>query len=203
MTAVDVKPDTEFLSINAITLPDIFLLQNRTLPFIQTVILYYTHNHATMKPTFFLLTTLGALVAAAPVHASNPPPPLPTAFYPDPVSGSGSGQMVDNMLPDSDLPGGGIGSSSPQMSDKRALANAVPDKYDSSTYYDAAAEKEAEELALVLDAASENAAEDESADVNLNVKRGQGMEGKSVEGCKKRAKPAQCGKCQKEWDMYV
>ncbi|KAI4919797.1 hypothetical protein J4E90_001934 [Alternaria incomplexa] len=156
-------------------------------------------------PTFFLLTTLSALVAAAPVHASNPPPPLPTAFYPDPVSGSGSGQMVDNMLPDSDLPGGGIGSSSPQMSDKRALANAVPDKYDSSTYYDAAAEKEAEELALVLDAASENAAEDESADTSLNVKRGQGqgMEGKSVEGCKKRAEPAGCVKCQKEWDMYV
>lgn len=158
-----------------------------------------------MRPTFFLLTTLSALVAAAPVHASNPPPPLPTAFYPDPVSGSGSGQMVDNMLPDSDLPGGGIGSSSPQMSDKRALANAVPDKYDSSTYYDAAAEKEAEELALVLDAASENAAEDESADTSLNVKRGQGqgMEGKSVEGCKKRAEPAGCVKCQKEWDMYV
>jgi len=113
--------------------------------------------------------------------------------------------MVDNMLPDSDLPGGGIGSSSPQMSDKRALANAVPDKYDSSTYYDAAAEKEAEELALVLDAASENAAEDESADTSLNVKRGQGqgMEGKSVEGCKKRAEPAGCVKCQKEWDMYV
>ncbi|KAI4628712.1 hypothetical protein J4E83_003265 [Alternaria metachromatica] len=179
---------------------------------LSTAILYHTHNHATMKPTFFLLTTLSALVAAAPVHASNPPPPLPTAFYPDPVSGSGSGQMVDNMLPDSDLPGGGIasgqmvdnmlpdsdlpgggiGSSSPQMSDKRALANAVPDKYDSSTYYDAAAEKEAEELALVLDAASENAAEDESADTSLNVKRGQGqgMEGKSVEGCKKRAEPA-------------
>ena len=118
--------------------------------------------------------------------------------------------MVDNMLPDSDLPGGGIGSSSPQIPNlpaKRALANAVPDKYDSSTYYDAAAEKEAEELALVLDAASENAAEDESADTNVdvNVKRGQGqgMEGRSVEGCKKRAQPAGCVKCQKEWDMYV
>ncbi|KAI4630623.1 hypothetical protein J4E80_001561 [Alternaria sp. BMP 0032] len=164
-----------------------------------TAILYHTYNHVTMRPTFFLLTTFSALVAAAPVHASNPPPPLPTAFYPDPVSGSGSGQMIDNMLPDSDLPGGGIA----QTPAKRALANAVPDKYDSSTYYDAAAEKEAEELALVLDAASENAAEDESADPNLNVKRGLGMEGKSVEGCKKRAEPAQCVKCQKEWDMYV
>ncbi|KAI4665801.1 uncharacterized protein J4E78_003266 [Alternaria triticimaculans] len=192
---------------------------------LSTAILHHTYNYTAMKPTFFLLTTLSALVAAAPVHASNPPPPLPTAFYPDPVSGSGSGQMVDNMLPDSDLPGGGIasgqmvdnmlpdsdlpgggiGSSSPQMSDKRALANAVPDKYDSSTYYDAAAEKEAEELALVLDAASENAAEDESADTNLNLKRGQGqgMESKSVEGCKKRGGLAECVKCQKEWDMYV
>ncbi|KAI4658777.1 uncharacterized protein J4E79_006536 [Alternaria viburni] len=202
------SPDAEFLCINAITLPDIFLLQNRTLPFIQTAILYHTPNSTTMKPTFFLLTTLSALVAAAPVHASNSPPPLPTAFYPDPVSGSGSGQMVDNMLPDNDLPGGGIGSTSPQIPNlpaKRALANAVPDKYDSSTYYDAAAEKEAEELALVLDAASENAAEDESADtpVNVDVKRGNGMQSKSVEGCKKRAEPAGCVKCQKEWDMYV
>ncbi|KAI4685141.1 hypothetical protein J4E81_008954 [Alternaria sp. BMP 2799] len=168
---------------------------------LSTAILYHTSNSTTMKPTFFLLTTLSALVAAAPVHASNPPPPLPTAFYPDPVSGSGSGQMVDNMLPDSDLPGGGIA----QTPAKRALANAVPDKYDSSTYYDAAAEKEAEELALVLDAASENAAEDESADtpVNVDVKRGNGMQSKSVEGCKKRAEPAGCVKCQKEWDMYV
>jgi len=204
MTVGDVKSDSEFLCINATALPDIFLiLRIHTLLLIQKAILYHTHNHVTMKPTLFLLTTLSALVAAVPVHASNPPPPLPTAFYPDPVSNSGSGQMADNMLPDSDLPGGGIGSSSPQISDKRALANAVPDKYDSSTYYDAAAEKEAEELALVLDAASENAAEDESADTNLSVKRGQGMEGKSVEGCKKRAEPAACVKCQKEWDMYV
>ncbi|KAI4920741.1 uncharacterized protein J4E92_008385 [Alternaria infectoria] len=153
-----------------------------------------------MKPTLFLLTALGALASAAPVlPSSNPPPPLPTAFYPDPASNSGSGQMVDNTLPDSDLPGGGIA----QTPAKRALANAVPDKYDSSTYYDAAAEKEAEELALVLDAASENAAEDESADPNLNVKRGNGMQSNSVEGCKKRAEPAGCVKCQEEWDMYV
>ncbi|KAI4950710.1 hypothetical protein J4E91_004595 [Alternaria rosae] len=156
-----------------------------------------------MKPTFFLLTTLSALVAAVPVHASSPLPPLPTAFFPDPGSGSGSGQMVDNMLPDNNLPGSGIGSSFSQIPGKRALANAVPDKHDSSTYYDAAAEKEAEELALVLDAASDNVAEDESADTNVNVKRGQEMESKSVEGCKRKSKPAECVKCEKEWEMHV
>ncbi|KAI4641090.1 hypothetical protein J4E93_007968 [Alternaria ventricosa] len=173
------------------------------------VILYHTPNPTTMKPTFLLLTTLTTLACTAPILPStNPPPPLPTAFYPNPASNSNSksgqmvdntlpsnslpgngiasGQMVDNILPDSDLPGGGIA----QTPAKRALANAVPDKYDSSTYYDAAAEKEAEELALVLDAASENAAEDESADTSLNVKRGNGMQSNSVEGCKKRAQPA-------------
>ncbi|CAN9259797.1 unnamed protein product [Alternaria alternata] len=79
---------------------------------------------------------------------------------------------VYNMPPDNNLPGGGIGSSSPDaIHDKRALAKEVSDTLDSSTYYDAAAEKEAEELALVLDAASENVAEIEGADDDVKVNR--------------------------------
>jgi hypothetical protein len=108
--------------------------------------------------------------------------------------------MADNMLPNNDLPGGGIGSS------KRALANAVPDKLDSSTYYDPAAEKEAEELALALDAASDNVAEDEGAvdPVKANAKRQQGMGGKGdVNDCRKKFTPAKCAKCQTDWEMYV
>ena len=70
------------------------------------------------------------------------------------------------------FPGGGIGSSSPNaIHDKRALVKEVSDTLDSSTYYDAAAEKEAEELALVLDAASENVAEIEGADDDVKVNR--------------------------------
>ncbi|CAN9287517.1 unnamed protein product [Alternaria alternata] len=79
---------------------------------------------------------------------------------------------VYNMPPDNNLPGGGIGSSSPNaIHDKRALVKEVSDTLDSSTYYDAAAEKEAEELALVLDAASENVAEIEGADDDVKVNR--------------------------------
>lgn len=151
-----------------------------------------------MKPTIFLLTTLSALVAAVPVHTSSPLPPRPSA------PASGSGQMVDNMLPNNNLPSGGIGSSTPtaKLRHKRAIANAVPDTFDSSTYYDAAAEKEAEELALVLDAARENVAEDEGADKNVNVKRRRQNEGRrDVGGCKKYT-PAKCKECQKEWEMY-
>lgn len=80
--------------------------------------------------------------------------------------------MLDNMPPDNNLPGGGIGSSSSNaIHDKRALVKEVSDTLDSSTYYDAAAEKEAEELALVLDAASENVAEIEGADDDVKVNR--------------------------------
>ncbi|CAN9275221.1 unnamed protein product [Alternaria alternata] len=83
-----------------------------------------------------------------------------------------AGYAIDNMPPDNNLPGGGIGSSSPDaIHDKRALAKEVSDTLDSSTYYDAAAEKEAEELALVLDAASENVAEIEGADDDVKVNR--------------------------------
>jgi hypothetical protein len=117
--------------------------------------------------------------------------------------------MVDNMLPNSDLPGGGIASSSSAV-DKRALANAAPDTFDSSTYYDAAAEKEAEELALVLDTASENVAEDESAgdnDVKVERKRGSGSGSgnrrRRAAGACRKFTPAKCEDCQREWEMYV
>ncbi len=159
-----------------------------------------------MKPTFFLLATLSALVAAAPVHASTTLRPLSIHRL---VSGASSGQMVDNMLPNSDLPGGGIASSSSAV-DKRALANAAPDTFDSSTYYDAAAEKEAEELALVLDTASENVAEDESAgdnDVKVERKRGSGSGSgnrrRRAAGACRKFTPAKCEDCQREWEMYV
>ncbi|CAN9295665.1 unnamed protein product [Alternaria sp. RS040] len=83
-----------------------------------------------------------------------------------------AGYAIDNMPPDNNLPGGGIGSSSPNaIHDKRALVKEVSDTFDSATYYDAAAEKEAEELALVLDAASENVAEVEGADDDVKVNR--------------------------------
>ncbi|CAN9277615.1 unnamed protein product [Alternaria alternata] len=79
---------------------------------------------------------------------------------------------VYNMPHDNNLPGGGIGSSSPNaIHDKRALVKEVSDTLDSSIYYDAAAEKEAGELALVLDAASENVAEIEGADDDVKVNR--------------------------------
>ncbi|KAG9190778.1 hypothetical protein G6011_08866 [Alternaria panax] len=83
----------------------------------------------------------------------------------------GSGMMVDNMPPKNNLPGSGIGSSHPKaIHIKRAFAREISDTHDSSAYYDAAAEKEAEELALVLDAAGENVAGDEGADENVKVK---------------------------------
>ena len=109
-----------------------------------------------MKLAVFLISTLGALVVAAPLHASSPP--------------SGSGMMVDNIPTNNALPGGGIGSSSYLVSD-RALANALPDTSDSSAYYDAAAEQEAEELVLVLDATRDSVAEDGVADENVKMKR--------------------------------
>ncbi|RYN42579.1 hypothetical protein AA0113_g11883 [Alternaria arborescens] len=119
-----------------------------------------------MKSTTLLATTLSALVASVPVHVSSSLLPLPST----PVFGSG--MMLDNMPLDNNLPGGGIGSLSPKaIHDKRALVKEVSDTLDSSTYYDAAAEKEAEELALVLDAASENVAEIEGADDDVKVNR--------------------------------
>jgi hypothetical protein len=111
-----------------------------------------------MKSIIVLTTTLSALVAAAPVYASFP--------------SSNSGMMVDNIPPNSDVPGGGVGSAS-HVINKRALAKVVPDTFDSSTYYNAAAEKEAEELALALDAAMDNVAEDEGADEEAKLKRRQ------------------------------
>jgi hypothetical protein len=114
-----------------------------------------------MKSTTLLATTLSALVASVPVHVSSSLLPLPST----PVFRSG--MMLDNMPPDNNLPGGGIGSSSPNaIHDKRALVKEVSDTLDSSTYYE-----EAEELALVLDAASENVAEIEGADDDVKVNR--------------------------------
>lgn len=147
-----------------------------------------------MKSSLFLFTSLCALVAAL-VHASSPVLPLPS------TPASGSGMMVDNIPPNNNIPGGGIGSSS-HMVNERALAKAVPDTYDSSTYHDAAAEKEAEELALALDAASENAAEDEGADENAKVKRRRESRGRRETGVCRKYTSAKCEKCQKEWESY-
>jgi hypothetical protein len=189
MTAVRVKNDGEFPRINTTLFSNVLHdLQIKT----------HAHNPTTMKPTFFLLTALSALVAAAPVHTSATLHPLPIHH---PVSGAGSGQMVDNMLPNNDPPGGGIASSSPTVS-KRALANAAPDTFDSSTYYDVAAEREAEELALVLDAASANVAGDESAgdnDVKAERRRkdgsGNGNRRRRVAGACREYTPAKCDNC--------
>ena len=109
--------------------------------------------------------------------------------------------MADNLPPNNNLRGGGVGSSS-NLVNKHGLAKAVPDTSDSSTYYDAAAEKEAEELALVLDAARGNVADDEGAEENVKVKRRREVQERRNVGGRKEYTPAGCQKCQEGWEMY-
>lgn len=73
---------------------------------------------------------------------------------------------MDNVLPKNDLPGGGIGSSIPDHAPVEARYYSPVGKRDeagedvkiqnSATWYDKDAEREAEDLALALDAADEN-----------------------------------------------